>query len=196
MAFFIGDVPFEDCRHANSKELKAAGKLTFGALPVLEADGQILSQTQAMAVYAAKLAGIHPTDDAWLSAKVDECISGCTDVTGTVGTTFRIQDAGEKIAARKALIDKESGRLHMHLNGLEMICAANNHKDGYSVGSSLTVADLAIWRLVGWIDSGTLDGIPENHVADTFPALNKLVAMVDAHPKVIEWKAKHSKFYS
>ena len=47
-------------------------------MPVLDADGKILSQTSAMAVYAAKLAGMHP-EDAWDAAKVDECISGCTD---------------------------------------------------------------------------------------------------------------------
>jgi len=159
--------------------------------------------------------GIHPTENHWLSAKVDELISGCTDVTATIGTTFRIQDANEKIAARKALVDKDEGRLHMHLNGLEQICAANQQQqqqqqqqsmsvssesDGYnyyySVGSSITVADLAVWRLIGWIDSGTLDGIPVNYVVDTFPALRKLVQTVDSHPKVVEWKAKHSKLYS
>ena len=201
MALFIGDVPFEDCRHDKdaSAALKASGKLTFGAVPVLEIDdGKILSQTQAMAVYAAKLAGIHPTDDSWASAKIDECINGCTDVTGTIGTTFRIADAEEKIKARQALIDKESnGRLWMHLSGLEKICALNNKSmgAGFSVGSTLSVADLAIWRLVGWVDSGTLDGIPKQFVADSFPALATLVMAVDAHPKVKEWRAKHSKFY-
>jgi len=55
LAFFLGDIPFEDCRGVmSSQELKQAGKLPFGAVPVLEVDGQILSQTQAMAIYAAK----------------------------------------------------------------------------------------------------------------------------------------------
>jgi hypothetical protein len=43
-------------------------------VPVLEVDGKILSQTQAMATYAAKLAGIQPADP-WLQAKIDECIN-------------------------------------------------------------------------------------------------------------------------
>lgn len=206
MALFIGDVPFEDCRHDKESmaALKASGKLTFGAMPVLEIDNeQILSQTQAMAVYAAKLAGIH-TSDPWASAKIDECLNGCTDVTNTIGTTFRIKDEKEKIQARQALIDQESnGRLWMHLSGLEQICALNNNKAntntiataGFSVGNTLTVADLAIWRLVGWIDSGTLDGIPPKFVVENFPCLANVVTAVDAHPRVNEWKSKHSKFY-
>ena len=171
----------------------AAGKLTFGAVPVLEVDGEILSQTQAMAVYAAKLAGMHPTDDIWAAAKVDECINGCTDVTGTIGATFRLPDE-EKAAARAALIAPD-GRLTMHLGGLEKICAANG-SCGHAVGTSLTVADLAIWRLCGWLSSGVIDGIPADYVASTFPAVSQCVAATDAHPKVGEWKVLYPKFYA
>lgn len=192
VGLFLGDVPFDDIRDKKRDDLKAAGKLTFGAVPVLEVDGKILSQTQAMAVYAAKLSGIHP-EDPWLAAKVDECLDGCTDVTGTIGTTFRLPDA-EKVPAREALI-AEGGRLRMHLGGLNKLVVENGDC-GHAVGRTITVADLAIWRLIGWLESGALDGIPKDFVATTFPALTKLVATVDANAKVKEWKGKHPKFYS
>ena len=192
LALFMGDVPFEDVRDQKRADLMAAGKLTFGAVPVLEADGKILSQTSAMAVYAAKLAGIHP-EDAWDAAKVDECISGCTDVTVTVGKTFGMKD-DEKASARAALIAPD-GRLTLHLGGLEKICAANG-ANGYAVGSSVTVADLAIWRLCGWLSSGVIDGLEKDYIATTFPALQKLVETTGAHPKVVEWKAMYPKFYA
>uniref|UniRef100_A0A7S4I056 Glutathione transferase n=1 Tax=Odontella aurita TaxID=265563 RepID=A0A7S4I056_9STRA len=191
LGFFLGDVPFEDIRDQKRDDLKAAGKLTFGAVPVLEVDGKMLSQTQAMAVFAAKLSGIHP-EDPWLAAKVDECLNGCTDVTGTIGATFRLPDT-EKIPAREALI-AEGGRLRMHLGGLNKLCVENGDC-GYAVGNSITMADLAIWRLVGWLESGKLDGIPADFVDSTFPALAKLVSTVNANTKVQEWKAKYPKFY-
>lgn len=191
LAFYLGDVPFEDIRDQKRADLIASGKLTFGAVPVLEADGKILSQTQAMAVYAAKIAGLQP-EDAWDAAKVDECINGCTDVTSTIGATFRLADE-EKATARAKLIEPD-GRLTLHLGGLEKICSENG-ACGYAVGESLTVADLAIWRLVGWLSSGVIDGIPKEWVTATFPAVTKLVDAVDAHPKVGEWKAIHSKLY-
>ena len=87
-------------------------------------------------------------DDPWQCAKVDEAINGCTDVTTTIGATFRLPD-DEKLPARQALI-AEGGRLRMHLGGLEKLCQQNN-ACGYVVGDSITVGDIAIWRLCGWI---------------------------------------------
>lgn len=184
-------MPFEDVRDQKKPDLKAAGKLPFGATPVLEVDGKILSQTQAIAAYCAKLAGIHPAG-AWEQAKVDEVINGCTDVTMTIGKTFGLP-ADEKASARQALIEP-NGRLTMHLGGLEKICVENG-SCGYAVGGTITVADIAVWRLVGWISKGVIDGIPQQYVASTFPALSKLVAMVDTHPKVCEWKRMHPNNY-
>jgi len=188
----MGGVPFEDVRTHDAAGLKAAGKLTFGALPILEVDGKVLSQTQAMAVYAARVSGIQPAD-AWAAAKVDEALDGCTDVTVTISATF-ILPAEEKVAARRRLIQPD-GRLTMHLGGLEKICVQNGNR-GHAVGNTLTVADLAIWRLVGWIGSGNIEGIPKDYVASSFPAITKLCATVDGHSKVKEWKQLHPKFYA
>ena len=57
------------------------------------------------------------------------------------------------------------------------------------------MADLAIWRLVGWLSGGGIDGIPPSYVRDSFPALAKLVAAVDAEEAVQSWKAKHPDAY-
>lgn len=183
LCLYIGDIPFEDVRDQKRVDLKAAGKLTFGAVPVLEVDGKILSQTQAMASYVGRLTGMVPTDP-WLAAKVDEAINGCTDVTTTIGSTFRLPDE-EKVPTREALI-KPGGRLHMHLSGLEALLQQNGCC-GCVAGKSITVADLAVWRLVGWLGSGVLDGIPKDFVRSTFPELAKLCDAVEAHPKVQEW---------
>jgi len=192
MSLFIGGVAFEDKRDQKRDELKAEGKLAFGATPVMEVDGKMLSQTQAMAAFAGRLSGLYPGDDAWLAAKVDEAINGCTDITTTIGGTMRLP-ADDKVKAREALIAPE-GRLTMHLGGLERLISENGHP-GFVVGSSITVADLAIWRLVGWVSSGVIDGIPMDYVAKTFPQIEGLCEQVDAHPKVQEWKAKYDKFY-
>ena len=157
---------------------------------------KILSQTQAIAVYVSKLANMYPTDDIWLQAKVDECLNGCTDVTTTISKTFSMQDPKEKVSAREEMCQKDGGRLYMHLNGLERICTQNPSKSSFSVGPSLTVADLAIWRLIGWVDGGVLDGIPRDFVNDNFPALKGLYQAVDTMPKVQEWTQKFPQHYS
>ncbi|CAK0793049.1 unnamed protein product [Prorocentrum cordatum] len=191
MCLFVGGVPFEDVRDRKRDELAAQGKLPFGATPVMEVDGKVLSQTQAMAAYSSKLAGLHPADP-WDSAKVDEAINGCTDVTVTIGGTFRLPD-DQKLKAREALI-APGGRLTVQLGGIERLLVENG-SCGFLVGKSLTVADLALWRLVGWLSGGKIDGIPKDYVSKTFPQISLLVETVDSHPKVKEWKSLHPKFY-
>jgi len=191
MSLFLGGVEFDDVRDKKRDALKAEGKLPFGATPVMEVDGKMLSQTQAMASYCSKLAGLHPQND-WDAAKVDEAINGCTDVTMTIGKTFSLP-AEEKVKARQELITSQ-GRLTMQLSGLERIITQNG-SNGHVVGDAVTVADLAIWRLIGWLSSGVIDGIPKDYVSGTFPQITALCAQVDCHPKVQEWKHMHSKFY-
>ena len=55
---------------------------------------------------------------------------------------------------------------------------------------------LHLHACAGWLGGGVVDGIPPGFVTATFPAIAKIVAAVDAHPKVMEWKACHPKHYS
>merc|ERR1712046_377396 len=93
----------------------------------------------------------------------------------------------QKLALRQEMIGRE-GRLAMHLAGLEQLLVKNG-SNGRIAGTSITVADLAIWRLAGWIDSGVLDGIPRHYVTNSFPQIAALCRAVDGDAKVQEWKA-------
>ena len=60
----------------------------------------------------------------------------------------------------------------------------------------MSISDLALWRAVGWLSSGVIDGIPTTYIRDTFPLLWALHSAVDAHPKVGEWKQQHPHHYA
>lgn len=60
----------------------------------------------------------------------------------------------------------------------------------------LSVADLALWRAVGWFSSGTLDGIPAAYIRSSFPMVWSLHVAVDQLPKVIAWKAQNPHHYA
>ena len=68
----------------------------------------------------------------------------------------------------------------------------NNRKTGYFVDDSLTVADLAAWRLCGWISGGIIDGIPKT-ILDAFFLLNAHQNHISNLPKVVEWLEKSHK---
>ena len=52
-----------------------------------------------------------------------------------------------------------------------------------------TIADIAMWRLLGWLNSGIIDGIPTS-IVDDFPKLKNVHYQVHNHPKVQEWMLK------
>ena len=53
----------------------------------------------------------------------------------------------------------------------------------------MSIADIAVWRLLGWLKSGILDGVPKN-ICDNFTKLNNIHLEVHKHPKVQEWMLK------
>ena len=61
-----------------------------------------------------------------------------------------------------------------------------NTKSIYFVDNDLTIADLAIWRLLGWLKSGIIDGVPTT-ILDDYDHLNKLREEIYKNPKVIKW---------
>eukprot|EP00931_Biecheleriopsis_adriatica_P097862 TRINITY_DN7171_c0_g1_i1.p1 TRINITY_DN7171_c0_g1~~TRINITY_DN7171_c0_g1_i1.p1 ORF type:complete len:225 (-),score=38.37 TRINITY_DN7171_c0_g1_i1:131-805(-) len=191
VCLFMGGVPFEDKR-VGYDELYGSGMLTFGTFPALEVNGRPIAQSHAMAAYCGKLTGMYPSDP-WLAAKVDEIFGGLTDATDLVTGTMRIRDPQQKIQHRQQLCSRE-GRLTMLLTGVEAVVAQNGG-NGLCAGSSITVADLALWRAVGWLSSGVLDGIPTDYIARAFPELWKLHRNIDAQPKVAEWKARNPHHY-
>ena len=60
---------------------------------------------------------------------------------------------------------------------------------GFYVGSSLTIADLAMYRLVGWISGGVLDGLPTKLV-DSYPQIKANVEATKSNEKVKAYLAE------
>jgi glutathione S-transferase len=65
----------------------------------------------------------------------------------------------------------------------------DNGDTGFFVDDSISVADLAVWRLCGWISGGVIDDIPTN-LLEGFPLLSIHQQEISNLPKVIEWIKK------
>merc|ERR1712110_920141 len=193
LALHLGNVPFEDCKNAFTEEFKKSGKAPFGSVPVLEVEmteggtvsSKIIAQTGAIARYCGKQGGFYPRDDDFAAAKIDEIIDTATDITMAVGKTFGMQGE-EKKAARKTLAEIT---LPKFTTGLERIMQENG-ATGFFVGGKMTIADLAMWRLWGWLTGGVVDGLPADLLAPTPLLLANFKAM-DNEPRIKEWMAKN-----
>ena len=180
LSLFIGNIEFEDVRITSDEfqRVKSNGqldngiKIPFNQLPCLVVDNVSIAQTGGIARFCGKLANLYPQNDNLEAAKIDQFIDIATDLTELISKT--------KVEDRKNL---SVGELARKLSILNKSMELSN---GYLVGNTISIADIAIWRLMGWITSGSLDGIPLD-ILKGHNNISKICLLVDKHPKVNEW---------
>ena len=190
VSLFIRDIPFEDVRvsreefiHLIKTGFLPNGKRSpFHQLPVIEVEDKIIGQTGAIARYCGKVSNLY-SDDMLKAAKIDQIIDAATDITNVVSPTIREKDQRKKMEDRKVLVNKLLPRWFRYLENLL------SEDDSTWFVEKMTIADIAIWRLLGWLTSGIIDGIP-TFVVDDFPKLKNIHHQVHTHPKVQEWMLK------
>ena len=187
VSLFIKDIPFEDVRvsreefiHLIKTGFLPNGKRSpFHQLPVIEVEDKIIGQTGAIARYCGKVSNLY-SDDMLKAAKIDQIIDAATDITNVVSPTIREKDQEKKMEDRKVLVNKLLPRWFRYLENLL------SEDDSTWFVEKMTIADIAMWRLLGWLTSGIIDGIPTS-VVDDFPKLKNIHHQVHTHPKVQEW---------
>tara|TARA_A100000164_G_scaffold4534_1_gene4100 strand:- start:1292 stop:1936 length:645 start_codon:yes stop_codon:yes gene_type:complete len=190
VSLFIKDIPFEDIRVSREEFvhliktgfLPNGKKAPFHQLPVIEAEGKIIGQTGAIARYCGKASNLY-ADDNLKAAKIDQIIDAATDITNLVSPTIREKDLDKKMDDRKLLVNKLLPRWFRYLENL-----LSEDESTWFV-EKMSIADVAIWRLLGWLTSGIIDGIPTS-IIDDFPKLKNVHHQVHTHPKVQEWMLK------
>ena len=189
VCLFISDIEFEDLRitSEDNSYLKENGMLgdgtiiPFRQLPVLEIEGQSIAQTGAIARICGKISGMYPTDIIE-AGKVDQVIDTVTDINVLINPSMRERDPSIKKQMRN---DLSSDALPKYFGYLENILEAND--SGWFVGDEMTVADIAVWSMLGWIAQGVLDGIPPG-LPKPFERLTRRYNKMSRMPKVQEWK--------
>ena len=188
IALFMGDIKFDDVRikredFSTAKEtgtLSDGTVLPFHQVPCLVVDNVSIAQTGAIARFCGKLSGLYPTHDDVNAAKIDDFIDFATDLTVMIDNTPNKTDEEKK---RKARRDLATGPLKRKLSMLEKNISSDSE---WLVTSNISIADVAIWRLLGWLSSGILDGMPTDLLSG-FPKIRKLCLAVDKHPKIQKW---------
>ena len=154
-------------------------------MPVLDVDGKIIAQTGAIARFCGKLSGLYPKDNDFKAAQIDQIIEAAQDINYLVTLSGRDKEKERLALARKIIATKHLPKWFQFLENL----LKKNNESYFFVGNKISIADLAIWRLLGWLSSGLLDGVPTN-ILEPYKKLNKLREEVYKHPKVNEWMLK------
>ena len=189
LCLFMSDIEFEDFRITNEdlSYLKQHGELSDGSvipfrqLPVLVIEGESIAQTGAIARICGKLGDMYPKDIIE-AGKVDQVIDTVTDINVLINPSMHESDPAIK---RQMRDDLSSDALPKYFGYLERILEEND--SGWFVGDEMTVADIAVWSMLGWIAQGVLDNIPSS-LPKTFERLTRLYNAMGRMPKVQEWK--------
>ncbi|KAF4031067.1 Glutathione S-transferase C-terminal domain [Phytophthora infestans] len=155
-----------------------APTLPFGQVPVLEVDDTVYAQSMAIVRYAAKIAGLYPTD-ALEALKVDvfSC-SLCEIETPFVDFMFLTRDETVKAQKKKVFIEETVPKF---LATLEKMVAGT-----FILGDKLSYADL---QFLDVVDNKIKWAFPDFNV-DAFPKIAALLSSVKVEPKVAAYLSK------
>jgi prostaglandin-H2 D-isomerase / glutathione transferase len=184
LALSIGGIPFEDDRVKPAEWESRKAQTPFGALPVLEVNGQVVAQSNAIDRYVGKLADLYPSDP-WQAALCDEVMGAVEDIGSKIGATLFMPEE-QKRTQRKELVE---GPIPFYLARLER--RLEERGGGYFAGGRLSVADLKAFVLIRQLKSGVLDHVPADLPDRVAPKLVEHYERVKNDPRVKAYYAKH-----
>jgi len=184
LALSMGDIPFEDDRIPFADWEQRKKKTPFGALPVLEVDGQTIAQANAINCYVGKLTNLYPSDP-WQAALCQEAMGAVEDIFIKIVPTMFLPEE-EKKAQRKALAE---GPIPFYLTQLQKRLEA--HGGRYFADDRLTVADLKVFTFIRQLKSGFLDYVPTDLPDRIAPKLVGHYDRVRNEPRVKAYYARH-----
>ena len=180
LALHIGGIAFEDHRIAGKDWPAFRDKTPFLAMPTLEVDGNVVSQSNSINRYVGKLTGLYPKDD-WQALLCDEVMDAAEDIGTRIGYTIDLPEDAKK----KAREELAAGAITRHLEQFQARLKAAGGE--YFSDKRLTVADLKVFMWIRWLRSGALDHIPKDFVDRVAPLLVTHFERVASHPKVAEY---------
>jgi len=175
---------FEDCRYKEG-EWAASGKAKtpFGQCPVLTVDGKDYSQSMAIATYLARECGLYGKTNLECLA-IDQYVQLCQDLLGCAVKAFLCKDESEKAELWTQFKETHAPK---YMAWFER--AINDNNTGFLVGSSLTLADIALYDIAcgGLADMGKMCSL------DTFPKVKATCDRVAANPGISAWNTAQAK---
>lgn len=182
----IAGIAFEDKRIPGKDWHAHRDSMPFQAMPVLEVDGRMVAQSNAINRYLGKLAGLYPKDDLQ-ALLVDELMDAVEDNTIMIGNTLRLEGDAKK-KAREELV---AGPIPRYLKQIEARLKAGGGE--WFAEKRMTIADIKCYLWIRWLKSGALDHVPADIVDRQAPLLAKHFERVKNHPKISAYYAARSR---
>ena len=191
ISLFYGSIDYEDIRISREDFLSAKKNgftklghyLPLRQIPVLIINNYSLTQTGAMSRYCGKLSGLYPKNDELLAAKIDQIIDICTDMTVLFSNYRKNVETIIKHNKRKEFFD------NILMNKMKLLENMLLNDNYFKDLNSLSIAEIAIWRIFGWFSSGLIEGFPTNFVKQ-LKTIQMICLKLEQFDFVKEWISK------
>ncbi|XP_065843535.1 glutathione S-transferase 1-like [Oscarella lobularis] len=182
LIFAQGRIEYDDYRITRERWLtEFKSKMPFQQIPVLEFDGHVLAQSQAIAAYAAEITGLcgaTPLDRAKARMFAEGAMEAYVE-----GAWYYFESDKEKKAKLREKFENDT--LPRFRNNVEKLLAQNGSDDGWLVGSQLTYADLAVFHFFDGVQ-----GLGMEATSSDTPQLARLLKKIKSEPNISQWLAK------
>ncbi|XP_076659485.1 glutathione S-transferase-like isoform X2 [Halictus rubicundus] len=164
------------------QELKKS--MPYGMLPVLEIDGKLIPQSNAIARYLARKHNLTGRDE-WEAMQCDVLVDTLGDLKQII-SQYRTEENHFKKEEKKAKLLRET--IPFYLKKFEQTVGENG---GYTVGSTTTWTDF-----VFAVALENFENIFGRNALENYPALRALKKRVHEIPAITAWLAKrpHTEF--
>jgi len=164
IAMHAAGIDYTDERWTFPDFVDKRSELRFRAVPALEIDGKIVTQSNAIGRYLGNQAGLYP-DDPLQALYCDEVCDALEDMTHYIVQTFGLK--GEDLQrAREQLVET---RLKTFITGFDELLQRGGGE--YFANNALTMADLKMFVQISGLTSGNLEHIPTDLIEQLAPAL-------------------------
>lgn len=185
IALHAAGIAFEDVRWTFPDFGAQRQSLRFTAVPTLEMDGEMITQSNSISRYVGKMANLYP-EDSLQALYCDEVMDALEDLSHYVVQTFGLE--GE--ALKQAREELKNGRLTVFIKGLDELLTRGGGQ--YFADRRLTVADLKMFVQIKALKAGSLDHIPADFVDQLAPALSEHHVRIEREPVVAAYYASRS----
>ncbi len=182
IALHAAGIEFEDDRISFEQFGEMRNDLRFRSVPVLEIDGVVVTQSNALSRYVGKMAGLYPDDDLQ-ALYCDEAMGAVEDLTHYIVQSFGLPDEELRIA-RERLVD---GWMTVYLTGLGTLLERSGGE--YFADNRLTIADLKVLGQTQALRTGRIEHVPLDLVDRLAPGLVEHQARIEREPIVAAYYA-------
>jgi len=183
LALHVKGVPFTDDRVPFPQWGTTKPTTPWMSMPVLTlADGTIAGQQRAILRFIGKQLDLYPKDDL-LALRCDEMLDVLDDLQGKINAAGQGKEQAENESDRKEFTTNGQGaELLRRIDAF----IEKNGANGFTVGNSLTIADLMAFPTLTFFTSGFYDGVPATAL-DGFAHIQAMRKTVATLPEVVKY---------